>query len=140
MSDFSNILLRRLRTDYIDLYQLHRVDPKVPVEESVGALATLVKAGKVRHIGLSECTVDELSRAHQVHPISTVQSELSLWTRDVLREILPFCRQHDIGFLAFSPLGRGFLTGRYDQATNFAKDDFRSVLPRFQPESSPLAL
>jgi len=127
--------LRRLRTDYIDLYQLHRVDPKVPVEESIGALATLVKAGKVRHIGLSECTVDELSRGHQVHPISTVQSELSLWTRDVLMEILPFCRQHDIGFLAFSPLGRGFLTGRYDQATNFAKDDFRSVLPRFQPDA-----
>jgi aryl-alcohol dehydrogenase-like predicted oxidoreductase len=127
--------LRRLRTDYVDLYQLHRVDPNVPVEESVGAMATLVKAGKVRQIGLSECTVDELSRANQVHPISSVQSEFSLWTRDVLGEILPFCRQHGIGFLAFAPLGRGFLTGRFDQASSFAKEDFRSTLPRFQPEA-----
>jgi aryl-alcohol dehydrogenase-like predicted oxidoreductase len=122
--------LRRLRTDYIDLYQPHRVDPKVPVEESVGALA-----GKVRHIGLSECTVDELSRAHQVYPITTVQSELSLWTRDVLLEVLPFCQRNEIGFLAFSPLGRGFLTGHFDQASNFKKEDFRSLLPRFQPEA-----
>jgi aryl-alcohol dehydrogenase-like predicted oxidoreductase len=127
--------LRRLRTDYIDLYQLHRVDPKVPIEESVGALASLVKAGKVRHIGLSECTVDELSRAHQVHPITTVQSELSLWTRDALWEVLPFCRRNEIGFLAFSPLGRGFLTGHFPQSASFAKDDFRSLLPRFQPEA-----
>jgi len=122
--------LRRLRTDYIDLYQPHRVDPKVPVEESVGALA-----GKVRHIGLSECTVDELSRAHQVYPITTVQSELSLWTRDVLWEILPFCQQNGIGFLPFAPLGRGFLTGHFDQASNFKKEDFRSLLPRFQPDA-----
>jgi aryl-alcohol dehydrogenase-like predicted oxidoreductase len=127
--------LRRLRTDYIDLYQLHRVDPKVPVQESVSAMATLVEAGKVRHIGLSECTVDELSRANQVHPVSSVQSELSLWTRDVLSEILPFCQQHGIGFLAYSPLGRGFFTGRFDQAASFAKEDFRSILPRFQPEA-----
>jgi aryl-alcohol dehydrogenase-like predicted oxidoreductase len=127
--------LRRLRTDYIDLYQLHRVDPKVPVEESVGALASLVKAGKVRHIGLSECTADELSRAHKVYPITTVQSELSLWTRDVLSEILPFCQRNEIGFLAFSPLGRGFLTGHFDQASNFKKEDFRSLLPRFQPDA-----
>jgi len=127
--------LNRLRTDYIDLYQLHRVDPKVPVEDSVGAMAALVKAGKVRQLGLSECTVDELSRAHQVHPISTVQSELSLWTRDVLLEVLPFCQQYNIGFLAFSPLGRGFLTGHFGQASSFTKDDFRSVLPRFQPEA-----
>ena len=127
--------LRRLRTDYIDLYQLHRVDPQVPIEETVGAFASLVKAGKVRHIGLSECTVDELSRAHQVYPITTVQSELSLWTRDVLSEVLPFCQQHEIGFLPFSPLGRGFLTGHFDQASNFKKEDFRSLLPRFQPEA-----
>jgi aryl-alcohol dehydrogenase-like predicted oxidoreductase len=127
--------LRRLRTDYIDLYQLHRVDPQVPIEETVGAFASLVKAGKVRHIGLSECTVDELSRAHHVHPITTVQSELSLWTRDVLLEVLPFCQQHEIGFLPFSPLGRGFLTGHFDQASSFKKEDFRSLLPRFQPEA-----
>jgi aryl-alcohol dehydrogenase-like predicted oxidoreductase len=127
--------LRRLRTDYIDLYQLHRVDPQVPIEETVGAFASLVKAGKVRHIGLSECTVEELSRAHQVHPIATVQSELSLWTRDVLLEILPFCQANGIGFLPFAPLGRGFLTGQFHQASNFKKEDFRSLLPRFQPEA-----
>jgi aryl-alcohol dehydrogenase-like predicted oxidoreductase len=127
--------LRRLRTDYIDLYQLHRVDPQVPIEETVGAFASLVNAGKVRHIGLSECTLDELSRAHQVHPITTVQSELSLWTRDVLLEILPFCQQNGIGFLPFAPLGRGFLTGHFDQASNFKKEDFRSLLPRFQPDA-----
>jgi aryl-alcohol dehydrogenase-like predicted oxidoreductase len=127
--------LRRLRTDYIDLYQLHRVDPQVPIEETVGAFASLVKAGKVRYIGLSECTLDELSRAHQVHPITTVQSELSLWTRDVLLEILPFCQRNEIGFLPFAPLGRGFLTGQFDQVSNFKKEDFRSLLPRFQPDA-----
>jgi aryl-alcohol dehydrogenase-like predicted oxidoreductase len=127
--------LRRLRSDYIDLYQLHRVDPKVPIEETVSAFASLVKAGKVRHIGLSECTLDELSRAHKVHPIATVQSELSLWTRDVLLEILPFCQRNEIGFLPFAPLGRGFLTGKFDPGSNFKKEDFRSLLPRFQPEA-----
>jgi aryl-alcohol dehydrogenase-like predicted oxidoreductase len=96
----------------------------------LGALASLVKAGKVRHIGLSECTVDELSRAHHVHPITTVQSELSLWTRDVLLEVLPFCQQHEIDFLPFAPLGRGFLTGQFDQVSNFEKEDFRSVFAK----------
>jgi aryl-alcohol dehydrogenase-like predicted oxidoreductase len=132
--------LRRLRTDFIDLYQLHRVDPQVPIEETVGTFASLVKARKVRHIGLSECTLDELSRAHEVHRIATVQSELSLWTRDVLLEILPFCQRNEIGFLPFAPLGRGFLTGQFGQASNLKKEDFRSLLPRFQPEALPANL
>jgi aryl-alcohol dehydrogenase-like predicted oxidoreductase len=127
--------LRRLGTDFIDLYQLHRVDPKVPIEESIGEMAKLATEGKIRFIGLSECTVEQLDRAQQVHPITSVQSELSLWTRDPLAEVLPFCKKHRIGFLPFSPLGRGFLTGEIERATNFAKDDFRSVLPRFRSEA-----
>jgi aryl-alcohol dehydrogenase-like predicted oxidoreductase len=127
--------LRRLRTNFIDLYQLHRVDPKVPIEESVGEMAKLVSEGKVRFIGLSECTVEQLERAQRVHPITSVQSELSLWTRDPLAEVLPFCKEHQIGFLPFSPLGRGFLTGDIERSTSFAKDDFRSILPRFYAEA-----
>ncbi|GHO70694.1 oxidoreductase [Ktedonobacter sp. SOSP1-52] len=127
--------LRRLGTDVIDLYQLHRPDLKVPIEESVGALAELVKEGKVRSIGLSECDVPTLERAYKVHPIATLQSELSLWTRDVLSEILPWCQAHGVAFLPFAPLGRGFLTGRYRSTSQFDKTDFRSYLPRFQEES-----
>ena len=127
--------LRRLRTDFIDLYQLHRVDPKVPIEESVGEMAKLVSEGKIRFIGLSECTVEQLERAQRVHPITSVQSELSLWTRDPLVEVLPFCKKHQVGFLPFSPLGRGFLTGDINRSTRFSKDDFRSILPRFQAEA-----
>ncbi len=127
--------LRRLRTNFIDLYQLHRVDPKVPIEESVGEMAKLVSEGKVRFIGLSECTVEQLERAQRVHPITSVQSELSLWTRDPLADVLPFCKEHQIGFLPFSPLGRGFLTGDIERSTSFAKDDFRSILPRFHAEA-----
>jgi aryl-alcohol dehydrogenase-like predicted oxidoreductase len=127
--------LRRLRTNFIDLYQLHRVDPKVPIEESVGEMAKLVSEGKVRFIGLSECTVEQLERAQRVHPITSVQSELSLWTRDPLAEVLPFCKENQIGFLPFSPLGRGFLTGDIERSTSFAKDDFRSILPRFHAEA-----
>ena len=126
--------LKRLQTDVIDLYQLHRVDPDVPVEESVGALAELVAAGKVKAIGLSEVDVPTLERAIAVHPIATLQSELSLWTRDALAEVLPWCKAHDVGFLAFSPLGRGFLTGRLTREA-IAPGDFRATLPRFQGEN-----
>lgn len=125
--------LRRLGTDVIDLYQLHRVDPEVPVEDSWGAFAGLVEAGKVRAVGLSEVTVDELSRCHAIHPVATVQSELSLWTRDWM-DVLAWCRDHGVGFLPFSPLGRGFLTGTLS-ADHIAADDFRATLPRFSPES-----
>jgi len=126
--------LSRLGIEAIDLYQLHRVDENVPVEESVGALADLVKAGKVRAIGLSEVDVPTLERASAVHPIATLQSELSLWTRDALADIVPWCKAHDVGFLAFSPLGRGFLTGRLTQDA-IVPGDFRATLPRFQGEN-----
>jgi len=126
--------LQRLGVEMIDIYQLHRVDPKIPVEESVGAMAELVREGKVRAIGLSEVDVPTMERAMAVHPIATLQSELSLWTRDVLAEILPWCKTNGVGFLAFSPLGRGFLTGRLTQGELSAKD-FRSTLPRFQGEN-----
>jgi aryl-alcohol dehydrogenase-like predicted oxidoreductase len=126
--------LERLGVEYVDLYQLHRVDPKVPVEESVGAMAELITAGKVRAIGLSEVDVETLRRARAVHPIATVQSELSLWTRDALPEIVPYCEAHDVGFLAYSPLGRGYLTGRLSQS-DIRADDFRASLPRFQGEN-----
>jgi aryl-alcohol dehydrogenase-like predicted oxidoreductase len=126
--------LQRLGTDVIDLYQLHRVDPNVPVEESIGAMAELVAAGKVRWIGLSEVDVPTLERASKVHPIATLQSELSLWTRDVLGEILPWCKAHDVALLAYSPLGRGFFTGRLAQ-NEIASNDFRATLPRFQGEN-----
>ncbi|MEX1184785.1 MAG: aldo/keto reductase [Gemmatimonadota bacterium] len=123
--------LARLRTDVIDLYTLHRVDPDVPVEESIGAMAGLVAAGKVRAIGLSEVDVDTLDRALRVHRISSVQSELSLWTRGALADVVPWCDAHDVAFLAYSPLGRGYLTGKLDTA-DLAPSDFRSGLPRFE--------
>jgi Predicted oxidoreductases (related to aryl-alcohol dehydrogenases) len=127
--------LRRLGVDVIDLYQLHRPDPQVPIEESMGALAELVAAGKVRAIGLSECDVPTLERAYRVYPFATLQSELSLWTRDVLAEVLPWCKAHQVAFLPFAPLGRGFLTGRYRSSDQFGAHDFRSHLPRFQQEA-----
>lgn len=126
--------LRRLRTDVIDLYQLHRVDPNVPIEESVGAMAELVQAGKVRAIGLSEVDVPALERAMRVHPIATLQSEYSLFERNVEAQILPWCAQHDVTLLAYSPLGRGMLTGRLSRA-DIGSTDFRSTLPRYQPET-----
>jgi len=123
--------LKRLHTDYIDLYQLHRVDPNTPLEETISAMAELVRAGKVRHIGLSEVTVDELRLAQSVHPISSVQSELSIWTSEnVDNGVLQYCNANNVGFLAFSPLGRGFLTGKLDSSTIDASD-FRSANPRF---------
>ena len=122
--------LGRLQVERIDLYQLHRPDPEVPIEDSVGALGELVDAGKVARIGLSECDVPTLDRAIKVRPIATLQSELSLWTRDALPEVLPWCKANGVGFLPFSPLGRGFLTGKIRSA-EFGKDDFRSTNPRF---------
>jgi aryl-alcohol dehydrogenase-like predicted oxidoreductase len=127
--------LRRLGTDHVDLYQLHRVDPQVPLEESWGAMAETVTAGKARHIGLSEVTVTEIERAQAVHPVSSVQSELSLWTRDALAEVLPYCQEHGIAFVPFSPLGRGFLTGRFNSFDDVPAEDFRRGLPRFQQEA-----
>jgi aryl-alcohol dehydrogenase-like predicted oxidoreductase len=126
--------LRRLAVDHIDLYYLHRPDPKVPVEESIGALAEAVTAGKIRAIGVSEFSVEQLDKAQTVHPISAVQSELSLWTREHLATSLDWCVRNGAGFVPFSPLGRGFLTGRFREAA-FAPDDFRARLPRFQAEN-----
>jgi len=127
--------LARLGIDVIDLYQLHRPDPSVSIEDSVGALADLVAAGKVRHIGVSEVTLDELARADATHPVATVQSEFSLWTRDPLADILPWCQANRVAFLPFSPLGRGFLTGRYRSADTFESGDFRASNPRFTAEA-----
>jgi aryl-alcohol dehydrogenase-like predicted oxidoreductase len=124
--------LRRLRVDHVDLYQLHRVDPKTPIEDTVGALAELVKQGKTRYIGLSEASAETLRRAHAVHPIASVQTEYSLWTRDPEESVLAACRELGIGFLAYSPLGRGFLTGQIKSTDDFAADDFRRHSPRFQ--------
>lgn len=126
--------LRRLGTDRVDLWQLHRVDPSVPVEETWGAMAEQVAAGKALALGMSEVGVEELSRAAAVHPVTTVQSELSLWTRDPLPEVLPWCAANGAGFLPYSPLGRGFLTGAVS-AGSFDDKDFRSGNPRFTPEA-----
>jgi aryl-alcohol dehydrogenase-like predicted oxidoreductase len=127
--------LKRLGVDVIDLYQLHRVDPKTPIEDSVGALADLVRAGKVRAIGLSEASAATLRRGHAVHPLASVQSEYSLWTRDPEAEVLTACRELGTGFLAYSPLGRGFLTGEIKRFDDFAPDDYRRFTPRFQGEN-----
>ena len=126
--------LRRLQTDFIDLYQLHRVDPGVPLEETWGAMAALVEAGKVGAIGLSEVGVGELERAHAIHPVASVQSEGSLWTRDAFAEVGPWCARHGAAFLPFAPLGRGFLTGKL-APQSFPPGDFRKNNPRFQPEA-----
>ncbi|MGW1117854.1 aldo/keto reductase [Streptomyces tanashiensis] len=123
--------LRRLGVDHIDLYYQHRVDPQVPIEETVGAMAELVQAGKVRHLGLSEAGAHTLRRAHAVHPITALQSEWSLWTRDLEAEIAPVCRELGIGLVPFSPLGRGFLTGRYSSVDELSETDMRRGQPRF---------
>jgi aryl-alcohol dehydrogenase-like predicted oxidoreductase len=129
--------LSRLGVDAIDLYYLHRVDPQTPVEETWRAMASLVAAGKARGLGISEPTVDELERVSRIHPVAAVQSELSLWTRDHLAEVVPWCAAHGTAFVAFSPLGRGFLTGAIGSEARFGPEDFRSRLPRFRPEASP---
>jgi aryl-alcohol dehydrogenase-like predicted oxidoreductase len=126
--------LKRLKVDHVDLYQLHRVDPATPIEESVGALSDLVKAGKTRAIGLSEASATTLRKAHATHPIDSVQTEYSLWTRDPEDDILATCKELGIGFLAYSPLGRGFLTGQIKTIDDLPKDDFRRGSPRFQEE------
>ena len=123
--------LERLETDYIDLYYQHRVDPKVPIEETVAAMAGLVKEGKVRHIGLSEAAPETIRRANAVHPITAVQTEYSLWTRDPEAEVLPTCRELGIGFVPYSPLGRGFLAGRFTSPDELDERDFRRSGPRF---------
>ncbi len=127
--------LKRLGTDVIDLYYQHRVDPDVPIEDTVGAMAELVREGKVRAIGLSEASAATIRRAHKVHPIAAVQSEYSLWTRDPEEEVLATCRELGIGFVPYSPLGRGMLTGAIRKAEDLEADDFRRSLPRFQAEN-----
>ena len=127
--------LRRLGVDTIDLYYQHRVDPKVPIEDTVGALADLVQAGKVRYIGLSEASPQTLERAHRVHPVTALQSEYSLWTRDPEAGALDTCRRLGIGFVPYSPLGRGFLTGTIAKPEDFAADDYRRHSPRFQGDN-----
>ncbi|MEA2323663.1 MAG: hypothetical protein QOD81_3513 [Solirubrobacteraceae bacterium] len=127
--------LRRLGVDHIDLYYQHRVDKTVPIEETVGAMAELVQEGKVRHLGLSEASPQTVRRAHAVHPIAALQSEYSLWTRDPEAEVLPTIRELGIGFVPYSPLGRGFLTGRFQSPDDVPEDDFRRSHPRFQGEN-----
>jgi aryl-alcohol dehydrogenase-like predicted oxidoreductase len=127
--------LARLGTDFVDLYYLHRLDPKTPIEETVGAMGRLVEQGKVRYIGLSEISPATLRRAHAVHPITAVQSEYSLWTRDPELGLLAACRELGVGFVAYSPLGRGFLTGQFRSPDDFAPDDVRRAHPRFQDEN-----
>jgi aryl-alcohol dehydrogenase-like predicted oxidoreductase len=127
--------LRRLGVDHIDLYYQHRVDPDVPIEETIGGMASLIEQGKVRHLGLSEASAETIRRAHAVHPITALQSEYSLWTRDAEEEILPTLRELGIGLVAYSPLGRGFLTGRFRSPDDFPDGDFRRNNPRFQGEN-----
>ena len=127
--------LRRLGVETIDLYYQHRIDPNTPIEETVGAMAQLVKEGKVRYLGLSEAGVKTLRRAVKVHPITALQSEYSLWSRDPEDEILATCRELGVGFVAYSPLGRGFLTGQFRSVEDFSADDYRRTSPRFQGEN-----
>jgi aryl-alcohol dehydrogenase-like predicted oxidoreductase len=127
--------LKRLGADHIDLFYQHRMDPQVPIEDTVGALADLVQAGKIRHIGLSEAAPETIRRAHAVHPVTAVQSEYSLWTRDPEAEVLPVLRELGIGFVPYSPLGRGFLTGQIRSVDDFDADDFRRNNPRFQGDN-----
>jgi aryl-alcohol dehydrogenase-like predicted oxidoreductase len=127
--------LKRLGTDYIDLYFQHRMDPKTPIEETVGALAELVKAGKVRYIGLSEADPETITRAHEVHPVSALQTEYSLWSREVEADILPTIQKLNIGFVAYSPLGRGFLSGAIRSRNDLEPGDWRLKNPRFSEEA-----
>ncbi|PKY43620.1 aldo/keto reductase, partial [Rhizophagus irregularis] len=128
--------LKRLGVDYIDLYYQHRMDPNTPIEDTVGALAELVKEGKVKYIGLSECSAETLRRAHKVHPIAAIQMEYSPWTIDIEKNgIMEACRELGVTIVAYSPLGRGFLTGKYKSIDDFEPDDFRRAVPRFQGEN-----
>ncbi len=127
--------LKRLRTDRIDLFYQHRVDPNVPIEDVAGTIGDLIRQGKVRHFGLSEAGAQTIRRAHAVQPVTALQSEYSMWWREPEKEILPTLEELGIGFVPFSPLGKGFLTGAIDEKTSFDKDDFRSIVPRFSPEA-----
>jgi aryl-alcohol dehydrogenase-like predicted oxidoreductase len=127
--------LKRLKTDRIDLFYQHRVDPNVPMEDVAGTVKELIAQGKVKHFGLSEAGVQSIRRAHAVQPVAALQSEYSLWWRQPEQELLPTCQELGIGFVPFSPLGKGFLTGKIDENTTFGKDDFRSIVPRFSPEA-----
>jgi len=127
--------LKRLRTDRIDLFYQHRVDPQVPMEDVAGTVKDLIRAGKVKHFGLSEAGVDSIRRAHAVQPVTALQSEYSLWWREPEQEILPLLEELGIGFVPFSPLGKGFLTGAIDEQTSFGATDFRNTVPRFAPEA-----
>ena len=127
--------LKRLRTDRIDLFYQHRVDPNVPMEDVAGAVRDLISEGKVKHFGLSEAGVESVRRAHAVQPVTALQSEYSMWWREPEKEILPACEELGIGFVPFSPLGKGFLTGKIDESTTFEKNDFRNVVPRFSQEA-----
>ncbi len=127
--------LKRLRTDVVDLYYQHRVDPNVPIEDVAGTVKDLIREGKVKHFGLSEAGVQSIRRAHAVQPVAALESEYSLWWREPEAEVLPTCEELGIGFVPFSPLGKGFLTGKIDEKTSFDKDDFRNVVPRFTPEA-----
>ena len=127
--------LKRLKTDRIDLFYQHRVDPNVPIEDVAGTVKDLIREGKVKHFGLSEAGVASIRRAHAVQPVTALQSEYSLWWREPEAEVLPACEELGIGFVPFSPLGKGFLTGKIDENTSFDKDDFRNIVPRFSPEA-----
>jgi aryl-alcohol dehydrogenase-like predicted oxidoreductase len=127
--------LKRLKTDYIDLFYQHRVDPDVPIEDVAGAIKDLIQEGKVRHFGLSEPGLDTIRRAHAVQPVTAIQNEYSLWTRTPEAEVLPLLEELGIGFVPYSPLGRGFLTGKIDESTTFESTDFRNILPRFSAEA-----
>src|SRR6266478_4645778 len=127
--------LKRLRTDFIDLFYQHRVDPDVPIEDVAGAVKELIREGKVKHFGLSEAGVQTIRRAHAVQPVTAVQNEYSIWTRGPEAELLPALEELGIGFVAYSPLGRGFLTGKIDENTKFDSSDFRNTVPRFSPEN-----
>ena len=135
IKDVADASLKRLKTDFIDLFYQHRVDPEVPIEEVAGAVKELIEAGKVRHFGMSEAGMQTLRRAHAVQPVTALQNEYSLWWRRPEEEVLPTCEELGIGFVPFSPLGRGFLTGKIDENTTFASGDFRNNLPRFTPEA-----
>ncbi len=127
--------LKRLKTDYIDLFYQHRVDPDVPIEDVAGAVKDLIAAGKVRHLGLSEPGLETIRRAHAVQPVTAIQNEYSLWTRTPEAEVLPLLEELGIGFVPYSPLGRGFLTGKIDESTTFESTDFRNILPRFSADA-----
>src|SRR5581483_8930829 len=127
--------LKRLKTSVIDLFYQHRVDPNVPIEDVAGAVKDLIRQGKVKHFGLSEVGVKTIRRAHAVQPVTALQSEYSLWWREPEQEVIPTLEELGIGFVPFSPLGRGFLTGTINKDTQFDKDDFRNIVPRFSPEN-----